>query len=278
MAEEEKIESKDDASIGIEGDISSHIVVGDNNVINFTRVVSHIELSPEEIQIAYKKLHEKIEYYFDIVAETLYDNNYLQEKSLKGLQNAKEILRENVSDPELALSRAQFEVRRVHVEIAKEQQFQRGENRLRWVVPTLVIVYVAAIVSIIVFGGSVWTTTSEIPVLGVPLSILVWAAIGSVAAILFRFYTRQRVRITDEIRWLIARPIIGLIMGALSYLVVISGLIVFSVSTGTDIEGGTARPQLLWGIAFLGGFSDKFFESIINIVVGRLSGPLTESK
>jgi len=259
----------------------SGIAIGEGSHVQFQyyqpvvqRVFSN--LSEEELQEAYRRLLGQIEQYFDIVAETLYDNNYLQQESLERLQKAKEILqnREQDDDLEWVLSRAQFEVRRVHVGISKEQQIQRGEKRLSWVVPTIVIAYIAAIVAIIVFAGQAWTSTTEVPIIGVPMSILLWAAIGSLAAILYRFYTRQRGRITKEIRWLIARPVIGIVMGALSYLAIVSGLFIFGTATGTANPGATiARPQLLWMLAFLGGFSDKVFEAVVNAVVSRLSGP-----
>lgn len=237
-------------------------------VVRYEPVILPRDDDGAELQSAYRQLREKIERYFDIVAETLGDNSQLQEETLKMLQCAKELLHEK--PPEAGtLSRAQFDVRRVHVAIAKEQQIQRGENRLRWIVPVLVIVYVVAIVTVIAFGGT--ASQSEIPVIGIPLPIIVWSAIGSVSAILFRFYTHQPGRISDEIRWLVARPIIGIVMGALSYIAILSGLIIFGTATGTNLNADNARPQLLWVVAFLGGFSDKFFETIIDAVVGKLS-------
>jgi len=233
-------------------------------------------LSAEELQEAYRRLLGQIEQYSDIVAETLYDNDYLQQKSLGHLQKAKMILQDRKQDDDLeqVLSQAQFEVQHVRADIAKEQQIQQGEQRLSWVVPAIVIAYIAAIVAIIVFAGQAWTSTTEVPIIGVPASVLLWAAIGSLAAILYRFYKRQRGRITKEIRWLIARPVIGIVMGALSYLAIVSGLFIFGTATGTADPGATiARPQLLWMLAFLGGFSDKVFEAVVNAVVSRLSGP-----
>ena len=259
----------------------SGIAIGEGSNVHiqyYQPVVQQVfsNLSEEELQQAYRRLLGQIEQYFDIVAETLYDNNYLQQESLERLQKAKEILqnREQDDDLEWVLSRAQFEVRRVHVAISKEQQIQQGEKRLSWIVPAIVLAYIATIVAIILFARQAWTSTTEIPIIGVPASVLLWAAIGSLAAILYRFYTRQRGRITREIRWLIARPVIGILMGALSYLAIVSGLFIFGAAMGAANPGATAaRPQLLWMLAFLGGFSDKVFEAVVNAVVSRLSGP-----
>jgi hypothetical protein len=277
---------KNSEPINIEGNINeSNIVVGGNNVsfgkINVSNVyygdVYRNEV-PEELRKASEQLLDKINQYFDIVAETLHDNPSLQDESLKRLQEAKEIIRKN-DDNDFAwtLSRAQFEVRRVHVAISKEQQLQKGESQLRWIVPLLVLLYVAIIILFIAFGGVAWTTDTEIPILGIPMSVILWSVVGSVAAILYRFYTRDKTKATDEIRWLIARPIIGVVMGALSYLAIISGLFIFGSAVGVNSDPSLARPQLLWMVAFLGGFSDKFFEAIINAVVGKFSNQKQDS-
>ncbi|HRJ76761.1 MAG TPA: hypothetical protein PLX90_12240 [Anaerolineales bacterium] len=267
-------ENAEDVSIEVGGNIKSSNISIAGQTVYFHNVVSLADLGDKELQVAYKQLLEKIDQYFDLVAETLHDNPSLQEEMLKRLQEAKAILRDKTNEPDWTLSRAQFEVRRVHVAISREQQIQNGEKRLRWIIPVLVIVYIALIVTIILLGGNVWSDTTTIPLIGVPASILIWSAIGSLAAILYRFYTRQRTRISDEIRWLIARPIIGIIMGALAYLAILSGLFIFGTAAGVETTGD-ARPQLLWMVAFLGGFSDKFFESIINAIVGKLSNQQT---
>lgn len=250
----------------------STIEVG-GDYIPFSRAIGRdIDPQEKEFKTSCRRLHEQIEEYFDLVAETLHDNPRLQDEMLKRLQNAKEMLQNMEDDPEGGLSQAQFEVRRVHVAISKEQQIERGEKRLSWVVPTLVILYVAAIIAIVVLGSSVWTTNTQVPIIGIPVSVLTWAAVGSLAAILYRFYTRRRGRVSREIRWLIARPIVGIIMGGLSYLAVVSGLLIFGTATGSEPNAPTTRPQLLWILlAFLSGFSDKIFKAIIELVAGKIS-------
>lgn len=237
-----------------------HVVTGDSS-----------DLEDEDLDSAQKRLNKQIEQYFDLVAETLHHSPKIQDEAIQRLQKAKEMLHKDGDDPAWALITAEFEVKNVHKEIAKEQEAQASEKRLRWIVPVLVLCYVAIIVAIITFGGRAWTDTTEIPIVGVPVSVLVWAAIGSLAAILYRFYTHEPERITVEIRWLVARPIIGIIMGALVYLAILSGLFIFGGATGSDTNPASARPQLMWLVAFLGGFSDRFFETVINTVEGRFS-------
>ena len=280
------IEPSKSSNIQIGGDIIgfNNVVRGDiagrDVIVNYYQPTNITdETLQDEIQESIKKLSQKIELYFDIIAETLHHNPKLQEEYLKRLQNAKEILRKNENDDYAqTLSVAQFEVRRVHVGISREQQTVSEENRLRWFVPTLVIIYIAIVVAIIIFGYSIWSSNSEIPVLGIPYSIMVWSAVGSIAAILYRFYAKEPTRITKEIRWLIARPIIGIIMGSVGYLAIMSGLLIFGASTGVEANPMDARPQLLWLLAFLGGFSDKVFDVIINTVVSRFSSNETRDQ
>ena len=196
----------------------STIQIGGDSFPFLRAISADIDSEKKEIAASRKRLVEQIEKYFDIVAEALYDNPELQEEMLRHLQNAKELIRDLHDDPEKNLSRAQFEVRRVHVRIAREQQIQRGEKRLSWVVPALVVLYTAAIVGIVALNWTVWTTNTEVPVIGVPLSVLIWAANGSLARILYRFYTRRRGRVSQEIRWLIARPVVGIMTVSYTHL------------------------------------------------------------
>ena len=67
-------------------------------------------------------------------------------------------------------------------------------------------------------------------------------------------------------------------MGALAYVAIVSGLFIFGAAAGLESNPENARPQLLWLAAFLGGFSDKFFETVINVVVGKISGQNEQNK
>lgn len=113
-----------------------------------------------------------------------------------------------------------------------------------------------------------------IPILNVPLAVIVWGAAGSLAAILYRFYTEQgRIRFSSEFRWLIARPIIGIIMGAVVYLALVSGLILLGATPNTSSSPEGALPnsrfEVYSVIAFLAGFSDKFYLGVIDLLVAR---------
>lgn len=118
-------------------------------------------------------------------------------------------------------------------------------------------------------------------ILGVPLSVLVWGAGGSLAAILYRFYKTpqdERVKWGYEFRWLLARPLIGIIMAAVAYVALFAGVFVLEGAvTGMETAAGVRRPELFYVVAFLAGFSDKFYEGIIELLTSRVGSPKTET-
>jgi hypothetical protein len=227
----------------------------------------------QEAQVAREQLSSKLERYFEIASEIFQDNPKVRNESFSRLQNAKlRLLNAAPSELNKVLPEVQFDLLLTHVMIGQEQKVQAGEKIWRWTVPFIIVFYIVLIVSTILFGGNVWQSTTIIPVISIPMGVVIWAAIGSLAAILYRFYKRQPGRISEEIKWLIARPIIGIIMGALAYLAAVSGLFILSGAMGTEPGSSQARPELLWILSFLGGFSDRFFEGIIQKILGQING------
>ncbi len=217
---------------------------------------------------------ELIDNLFDSVAEEMLDNVTQRTELFQKLQDARILVinQSSEAEREIAIQQAEFEAKTVKAVIFRESQRRIQDKVLRWVVPIMIIAYVLLIAGTVVFSkNNVWTTTTSVPILGIPISVLLWAALGSLAAILYRFYSREFLRINEEIRWLIARPIIGIIMGCLSYLGIVSGLIIFGSTTPSLLEGDESRFYLFWIIAFLGGFSDQFFESIINLLSRKIT-------
>jgi hypothetical protein len=215
-------------------------------------------------------LEDKTKKTFEKVAETLYDNTVLQEDLYTRLLKVSNTLKvKTVSEDELMLS--ELDLISINGLISKEERIRKEEMLIQKIVPCLIILYILLISVVISFSGDNVKSTTEVPLLGVPVTIVLWAAIGSLAAILYRFYTQKPERMSTELKWLIARPIIGIIMGSLAYLAVLSGLVIFSTNTEASGNINPAKPQLLWMLAFLGGFSDKFFETLIHSVMGKVS-------
>jgi|GEM_PF-6835071 len=244
-----------------------------------TELVSIYAAIPDELSNYRAKLLEQIDEYSERTVLLLLYKSRLQQECLDRLQKARVNLMElpslqidpsGVEDFRRRLLDNMYELRLIHVIITREQKSQDGEKMWRWIVPILILSYIVAIVVSITLGQRYYTSQMEIPLLGVPVSVIIWASLGSLGAILYRFYTRQPGRLVDEVRWLVARPIIGIIMGALGYLTVLSGIFAFGGASAAD-AASNSRPQLMWLVAFLGGFSDRFFESVIDGVIGRFS-------
>lgn len=112
-----------------------------------------------------------------------------------------------------------------------------------------------------------------IPILSVPVTIVLWSLIGSLAAMLYRF--NKSDDLDEPLRWLCSRPVTGMVMGTIVYLMV-KGLLILS---GSQIPISTLGSQeVMWLVAFLSGFSDRFCDSVLNLVVGRLTGVEGESQ
>lgn len=135
------------------------------------------------------------------------------------------------------------------------------------------IVVVAFYLLLLILAIPVFSTGNDM--FGIPFPIIVWSAVGSLAAILHRFYkSPRRINLEIEFRWLFARPIIGIIMGAVSYLALVSGALVFSATPSQDLSAElkvSAQQWQFWIVAFLGGFSDKFYEKIIEWLTSKFT-------
>jgi hypothetical protein len=113
------------------------------------------------------------------------------------------------------------------------------------------------------------------PTLNLPYTVLAWSAIGAVSGMLYQFLHRPMSQL-ETFKWLIARPIQGIIMGSFLYLMVGAGLLVLvnpqagaappPGSAGAAVVGSLSdlvRPELVAVIAFLGGFSDRFADEMV---------------
>ena len=255
------------------------IQIGVSRIKFYTPVLSRelSRMSADKLPEAVDQLQGLIADYCGILAEALYFDPKLQTKLFTRLQAA----RRDIADAEskdsrtlvVTLNQVIFEVHRVHAIISKEQEFIDKSGSLRWISPSIVLLYIVIIIGVIIFGWKSNIGSTEMPVIGIPLTVLVWSLIGSVAAILYRFYTyqiRELGQVSLEISWLIARPLTGVIMGMVSYVIIVAGLLVFSNATQESSIAPVIKPQLLWAVAFLAGFSDKFFEGFIRALLSKL--------
>lgn len=150
------------------------------------------------------------------------------------------------------------------------RKMMRRRASARW---TAVAVSVAALVGLgtLIFfgmrpGGP--SAATVLPIIQIPLSVLLWSAIGSFTAILYRFNSSGDVELQDPLRWLFTRPLTGIVMGMVAYIVVKLGFLTARSPDSSSIDS----PELLWLIAFLSGFSDRFADGLLRSLVGRFGG------
>lgn len=127
----------------------------------------------------------------------------------------------------------------------------------------IAIAYVVVLILIVGLGSYLlWDWPDGDPlIMYVPATILVWAFIGGVIGVLYQLAFSERPR-TRLLTWLVAKPAVGLAMGAIVYFLAVSGeLILNGKTTVTNIE-------FLCVLAFLGGFSDRYSIDLLNKITG----------
>lgn len=223
------------------------------------------ETKADELNDSEKSRIESLRYvldkYYTEIPERLRDYPDAQQKCLELLSEAEKYLtppiyRSNVVDARLTLTKIDIEVGR-----------SKAAKNSFGVVAFIVYLFAVLIVLGVVFGfistNMDGSTMNGQLVMGVPLPILIWSAIGSLTSMLIRAGNFPFADRNEAMRWLLFRPIVGIVMGVLTYLMVVAGLIVFA-----GIANPKA-PELLWVIAFVGSFSDTLSINLLQKMLGK---------
>jgi peptidoglycan/LPS O-acetylase OafA/YrhL len=96
----------------------------------------------------------------------------------------------------------------------------------------------------------------------VPVPILMWAFIGGMVGVLYQLAFGQGLN-PRFYTWLVAKPVVGLVMGAIVYFLAVGGEL--TLNGKTQIE----NIQILSVLAFLGGFSDRYSVGLLDRITGR---------
>lgn len=101
----------------------------------------------------------------------------------------------------------------------------------------------------------------------VPVPILQWAFVGGIVSVLYKLaFDRTHCPKSDALyAWIVAKPVVGIVMGALVYFIAVSGELALNGKTQIN------NIQFLNIIAFLGGFSDRFSLDLLEKIAGRVS-------
>jgi hypothetical protein len=133
-------------------------------------------------------------------------------------------------------------------------QIRRINGWLRWY-GLAVVGFVAAAV-LIAAAASAWLHfdyMASTPILVVPVAVLFWSFLGAVCATLYNFNIHPSSESSNFVKWLVTRPIVGLVFGAVTYFVLDSGLM--AVRTNGASESGSSSAILV--LCFLAAFSDR---------------------
>lgn len=141
------------------------------------------------------------------------------------------------------------------------------EKKFFW----LTIVYVFLLVLVVgIVSVLIWDKPDYF-IMYVPVSILEWSFVGGIVAVLYRLAYRKKIWDSDLglYTWIIAKPIIGLVMGALVYFLALGGGKLLGAP-----DDALRGEQIHWlnAIAFIGGFSDELSIGLINRLVSQTLG------
>lgn len=111
----------------------------------------------------------------------------------------------------------------------------------------------------------------RLPVFGIPWPVALWSFIGSIAAMIYRFNKNPIYNFGNAIKWLLTRPVQGVVLGSTFYLVLVSGLFLLTGRDTTDSSGVIKVDEVILVLSFLVGFSDRFADAVFNTLVDRFS-------
>jgi hypothetical protein len=240
--------------------------ISKQNLNNVTNQLENYYMSTDEGRLI--SLQRELRNITKKTAEVFFDNRERYEQAKEWRDKVADII-ENTKNEKPDLTEAQSLITAITELILREKKEKEEQSLWQFMAVGIMIVYIAGLIFLAIVMGE--KKSSEIvPGFGIPYSIIIWGATGSLAAILYRFYTEKgRIKLSAEIRWLIARPIIGIIMGAVVYLALLGGLVFLGNTTQSGEPNVNSKIEIYWIIAFLAGFSDKFYIGIINLLVDK---------
>lgn len=132
----------------------------------------------------------------------------------------------------------------------------------------IAFVSLAATLIFLNYNGITWREIRIYPLLGIPMGVVIWSFIGSFAAMLTQFYQKPVHEFGNTLKWVIIRPVLGVVMGAAVYLAFVSlGMV-------SSVQQSNLLPLL---IAFFVGYSDTFTFDILNTIQRTITGIFTSS-
>lgn len=208
-------------------------------------------------------LDERIRGYYALIPRALVAEPETQLEALHLVQEAERVLippvdRTHLIDAHLHLAQVDIEIER--------SRGARGSSYVLAGILYLVGLFILAGQGLGLFRTGVDALTMNgFMLIGIPVPIWLWAVIGSLTSMLLRAGNFPFRSWHQALRWFLFRPIAGIVMGVMTYLMVKAGLLILSG------ESEPQAPELLWVIAFAGAFSDTLSITLMDRLTGRLA-------
>lgn len=162
--------------------------------------------------------------------------------------------------------------------LSVEELVHKDRSRRTWTVG-IVIFYIAFVLASTIGVGIQWSSKFlpgdaplndlKLPLLGIPWPVVLWSLIGSFAAMIYRFNKKPIYDFGDAVKWLLTRPVQGVVLGAAFYLVLVSGLFLLSGRSTSEGQSSHVANDVILILSFLVGFSDRFADSVFKAIVER---------
>lgn len=166
---------------------------------------------------------------------------------------------------------------RIVVELlVKEDRALR--QKTTWIVIFYVSGVIIGMIAITVLYGDKFEVGKDtldnlsIPLLGVPWPVIVWSLMGSFAAMISNFNQRPIYHFGDSFKWLLTRPVQGVVLGSTFYLILTSGLFLLTGSTVSTQSESIVAQRVILVLSFLVGFSDRFANTVFQSLIDKYSG------
>jgi hypothetical protein len=170
----------------------------------------------------------------------------------------------------------ELEKRRLIVE-----KLLKTDRRRRNLTVGIVIFYIGVVIALTTIAITQWGERALVgqvalnelglPLLGIPWPVIVWSLVGSFAAMIHRFNRRPIHDFGDTVKWMLTRPVQGIVLGSALYFVLVSGLFLLTGGSVEDTSSLIVADEFILVLCFLVGFSDRFANSVFNALVERYS-------
>jgi hypothetical protein len=175
----------------------------------------------------------------------------------------------------------EIEQRRIKVE--RLISLDRGAKRFTVVSVTLYLGILIALLSCVYAFSNVGPIEGrsldqlKVRLFEIPWPVILWSFIGSIAAMIYRFNRKPIHAFGDAVKWMITRPVQGVVLGSAFYLVLVSGLFLLTGVNPAESSESARVSETVLVLAFLVGFSDKFADAVFNTLIDRYSSSVKKS-